>query len=233
MAVNRKIGQDVKIKVRVKYTGNVKKTLYVLAYMYDKWSTYRNYLVGVKSAEFNPGEEKTLSISTKIPAFYAIGQYACNGVTAKVYADDEQLDSESDTCAVNVLPSVVELKGYMKEMCLCKGVDTSTEPWTPIEKTTEFEKNDEIYVFLHAHDVYFPNAYDVLRAAVTGVVLEDWWIPGTSVLKWYPSEAGYYDVYGYTSFIPPSEGWPANVRIWVNIDFKEPYRTKWDAKISQ
>jgi len=232
MAVNKKIGQDATINVKVKYTGNVRKTLYVFYYMYDKWATYKNYLVGVKSATFVPGEEKTVSLNTEIPAFYAIGRYACNSVKAEVWVGGTKLDSESNTCAVNVLPGTVELYGYMKEFCLCKGVDTSTKPWKPIDKTTTFGKHDKIYVFIHAYDVYFPKAYDVLRATATCVPEEKGWIPATTTLKWYPDKAGRYYVYGYIWFAPPSEGWPSDVHIWAQLDFSTPVRAHWKAKIT-
>ena len=232
MAVNKKIGQDASINVRVRYTGDVGKQLCILAYMYDKWATRRNYLVGVSYRYFKPGEEKTITVSTKIPAFYSIGRYSCNGVSAKVVADGRVLDEASNTCAVNVLPSNIELKGYMKELCLCKGVDRSSHPWKPVDKTTEFGKHDKIYVFVHAHDVYFPDAYDVLRATVTGVVLREGWIPGTTTMMWYSTKSGRYDVYGYAYFYPPSSGWPGNLRIWAQLDFTEPVRASWEARIT-
>lgn len=232
MSVNKKIGQDASINIKLKYKGDVTKKLCVLTYMYDKWETGRDYLVGVSCTQFRPGEEKTVTVRTKIPAFYSIGRYSCNGVSARVVADGRVLDEATNTCAVNVLPSNVELNGYMEEFCLCRGVDTSSRPWKPIGRTTEFGKHDRIYVFVHAHGAYFPNAYDVLRATVTGVVLKDYFVPGTETIMWYPSRAGTYDVYGYVYFYPPSSGWTGNLRIWAQLDFTEPERASWVAKIT-
>lgn len=223
-----RIGDTVTARCKIRNESNVGLPLRVNFKGYDKWSTYSRYLVGAKYSSFDAGETKEVSCSFKIPAFFAA---TYNGVTAEVVYQNQVLDSETRTDVCYVVNSNVErLSGGSVRFCLCKGVDTSTKPWQPIEPTTTFSKKDTIYAYIYIEGARFMSYGDELRYCVTCLPLSPNWYAGTSYAKW-SGLYGDYNIWGYAYFSPPKE-WPAGtIRFWAYTDFKSPLRYRIDAQV--
>jgi len=144
-----KFGTPIRLKVKVKNSGDVGKNVYLLVYHKSSEEGNGYYPFAIGTAQFVPGSSEKWFVmeNLKVPAFAHTSWEGTASVRVEAYdADTGDFLTRRDASLYHA-KAVGEFSIAIEEYCFCKGVDKNGYP---IDPTDRFKVGEAVYFYVRS-----------------------------------------------------------------------------------